>query len=65
VQNLAGIGGVGSFGNMHDFRFRPFGLKMPFSRHQNWRFGGFDPLNGETYQRNPQKAQAERRHGVY
>jgi len=30
--------------------------KDAYSRRQNWSFGGHQPINGESYQRNPQKA---------
>jgi len=56
-----------SFDNMHVFRFREFGLKLPIHAHKIGVSGGFDPLNGEQYQRDPQKAHhwAERCHMTY
>ena len=46
-----------SFDNMHVFRFREFGLKTPIHPHPpNWSFfGGYYPINGEQYQRNPKR----------
>ena len=56
-----------SFDNMHVFRFRDFGLKTPIQAPKIGVLGGFDPLNGEAHQRDPQKAHpwAERRHMTY
>ena len=55
-----------SFHNMHVFRFHQFGWKTPIHA-PKFGFWGIWPLNGEAYQRNPQKAHpwAERRHMTY
>ena len=37
--------------------FCALGLIKPIHVPQNWGFGGFDPLNGEWQQRDPQKSQ--------
>ena len=37
---------------MHVFRFRDFGFKTPIQA-LKIVFWGFDPLNGEAYQRHP------------
>ena len=60
-QNLVGIDAVVLIICMF-FDFSSLAGKRLF-RSQNWVFGGFDPLNGEAYQRNPQKTHpwAERR----
>jgi len=56
-----------SFHNMHVFRFHQFGWKTPIHAPKIGVLGGFDPLNGEAYQQNPQKVHpwAERRHMTY
>jgi len=41
---------------MHVFRFHQFGWRTAIHAPKIGVFAGFDPLNGETYQRNPQKA---------
>jgi len=46
----------GSFDNMHVFRFHQVGWKTPIHAPKIGVFEGCDPLNGEAYQRNPQKA---------
>ena len=54
-----------SFDNMHVFRFQQFGWVTPIHAPKLGFFGGgFDPLNGEAYLRNPKKAHpwVERRH---
>ena len=38
---------------MHVFRFRDFGFKTPIQALKIVFWGGFDPLNGEAYQRHP------------
>ena len=45
-----------SFDNMHGFRFHQLGWKTPIHAPKIVFLGDFDPLNGETYQRNRQKA---------
>ena len=44
-----------SFANMHVFRFREFGLKTPIHAPKIRVLGGFYTLNGERYQRNPER----------
>ena len=55
-----------SFDNMQFLLFRELGLETPVYAvtPQNWRFGGFDPINGELSHRDPQNAVtvAETRH---
>ena len=43
-----------SFCNEKVLIFYAFGLKMPIQP-QNLAFGGSDPINGEQYQRHPQR----------
>jgi len=66
VQNWVGIDAVVFIICMF-FRFHQFGWKTPIHTHRIGVFRGFDPLNKEAYQRNPQKAHpwAERRHMSY
>ena len=45
-----------SFDNMHVFRFREFGFKMPIQSPKLVFFGIFDPLNGEQCEKFPKKA---------
>ena len=65
VQNLVGINAVVTIICMF-FDFTRLAGERLFTP-QNCVFGGFDPLDGKTYQRNPQKAHpwAERRHTTY
>jgi len=65
VQNLVGIDAVVLIIQIV-FRFREFGLKTPIHA-PKIVFLGFDPLNGEQYHRNSQKAHhwEERRHMTY
>jgi len=44
-----------SFNNMHELRFRPFGLKILVDAPTISVFGGFDPLNWEAHERNPKR----------
>jgi len=53
VQTL--VGRCSSFDNRHVFRFHAFGFKTHVHAPKS-SIGGYDSLNGEQYQRNPQKA---------
>jgi len=56
-----------SFDDVKVWIFRVFGLKMLIHDPKITVLGVFDPLNGEAYQQNPQKAHpcVERRHMTY
>jgi len=56
VQNLVGVGAVVLIDICVFFGFASLAGKRLYSRLQNCFFGGVDPLNGEPYQRDPQKA---------
>jgi len=51
VQNLVEIDAVVLI--IYMFLFLEFGLKMPIHAPPHFLWGGFDPVNGESYQRNP------------
>jgi len=62
-----GWDGYSSFDNMQVLIFCELGLKTPVYGPKIGVLGIFDPLNGEAYQQNSQKAHpwAERRHMTY
>jgi len=55
VQNLVGIDAVVLIICMF-FNFTSLAGRRLFTPQKLGVFGGFDPLSGEAYQRNPQKA---------